>query len=140
VTLHCRRDHFSPTRYEHTAKSLYQASYSPSKAKNYNQPEIEKGLSRFRKYQNSTTMLPSIPKVSEGSQYQKAYSGHYSEKDPRGQEKASYFLKYNWALDPTSNYQVPLFLYRKAINLDNPRCGTKTTRTDLATISSKCSN
>jgi hypothetical protein len=83
-------------------------------------------------------MLPSLPKVSEGSHYQNAFNAHSVEKEPRGQEKASYFLKYNWALDPASNYQVACYLYRKVISQDKVRCGTRTTRIGRATTNSKC--
>ena len=110
VTLHCRRDHLSPSFHENTSNSCYKASYSPGKKhNNYNQPEMDKGIGHFRKYQNSTAMLPSL-KVSEHSHYQSSFSGHSAEKDPKGVEKGSHFLKMNWALDPTSNYKVRIQL------------------------------
>jgi hypothetical protein len=113
VTLHCRRDHLSPSFHEASSSSCYQSSYSPNKHINYNQPEIEKGLQHFRKYQNSTSKLPSIPKVLEHSAYQKAYYGHSLERQPKGKEKPTHFIKMNWALDPSSNYQVSSLIFRR---------------------------
>lgn len=107
VTLHCKRDHFSPSHPESKSSSCYKSSYSPSKTPvNYNEPEVNKGLYQFRRFQNSTSQLPSLPKVSEHSHYQKSFSPHHKEKDPKGIEKESHFLKMTWALDPTSNYKV----------------------------------
>ena len=105
ITLHCRRDHLSPTFHEKTSTSVYSSSYSPGK-QNFNQPSLDQGLSLFRKHQNSNTLLPTIPKVLEHSQYQNSFQGHSCEKDGKAKEKPSFFLKYNWPLDPNSNYQV----------------------------------
>lgn len=134
MTLHCRRDHLSPTVHGGKSSSCYHSSYTPVKnAVNYNQTEVEKGLSRFRKYENSTSLLPTIPKISEHSHYQKSYHGHSQEKPLKAQEKQSFFLKLNWALDPTSNYRVPLFPIRKTSWTATVRISTETTPTESIT-------
>ena len=52
-------------------------------------------------------------KVSEHSHYQKSFSPHQKEKDPKAGERAGSFLKMAWALDPTSSYRVELVLFQK---------------------------
>ena len=79
----------------------------------FNCAQLEQGLKNFRKYENSMSSLPTLAKVSGNSSYQKSYEGHSPEKDARGKEKESFFLKMNWALDPSSNYQVVLELFQK---------------------------
>ena len=75
---------------------------------NYNTPEVEKELKRFRKYENSTSALPNLPAITESSQYGTTFYGPSQDKLAKGKQQESWFLKMNWALDPKSSYQVCL--------------------------------
>ena len=61
---------------------------------------------QFRRYQNSTSQLPSLGKVPEHSHYRESFSPHHKEKDPKASDRGGSFLKMAWALDPTSSYRV----------------------------------
>ena len=50
VAAHCKRQHLSPTNLDsRNLRSEYHSTYSPAKSPNYNRPQQEKELGRFRK-------------------------------------------------------------------------------------------
>lgn len=104
-----RRDHLAPSPFQQPHNhSNYRTSFSPLPSSGSpTTPAIDKQLQQFRKHENSTSQLSGLPSILEGSHYQQAFQAHSQEKQVRGKEKESWFLKMNWALDPASNYQVP---------------------------------
>jgi hypothetical protein len=68
--------------------SSYVSHHSPSKIlPNYNKPEVEKELQRFRKYENSTSPLPNLPTILDNSNYHNSFHGHSQEKQLKGKEQ-----------------------------------------------------
>lgn len=63
-------------------------NHSPTKnLPNYNKPEVEKGLQKFRKYENSTSALPNLPAILDNSHYHNSFHGYSQDKLQKGKEK-----------------------------------------------------
>jgi hypothetical protein len=54
---------------------------------NYNKPEVERGLQKFRKYENSTSALPNLPTILDNSHYGNTFHGHSQDKLQKGKEQ-----------------------------------------------------
>lgn len=72
VVSHCKRDHLSPSPFDDRKHvSNYLHSHSPNKqAHDYNNPQINKDLQKFRRHQSS---LPTLPSILATSNYQNSF-------------------------------------------------------------------
>ena len=118
IKAHCKLDHMTPHHSQipqlKKNQSCYLSSYSPSKAHpNYNSsPQAEKELRHFRKYDTNEFTLPAI---INDSQYHSSYLGKKTQTTVKCQQKPSFFMKLNWALNPISEYEVEDILFRTSI-------------------------